>query len=994
MRHAQTIALARSLLTEGRGREVARMLEPLISPLPEDPTAAEPSQYVMRALLARVRLLRQGAVEAVRMLLGPLAELKVRERLSAELRAEIALWLGWRYAWPEATDNDPARAFNLFVEAERYFTDELRFSGRCWAHIGQALAYLTIDEYSLALQALDEAARLKERLPDLEADAWICDLRVQSYILTGRYRAAQRQLEQLAGLLEQLREPLLQGRAAAYRALLEQAQGGSPATILEAAEAAEAWLGGPEPAYLCWHARSCWLAALRRQGQWAEAHRLAQRWLATGTGPAAHPVLLEVAQLALLQEEAVRCAELSAQVLTVPCPVHPRLYAARAALLEGQRYLHAGQHERAHEWAERAHQIAHELQLEPLMLEALLLQARIALASGETTQAASYLHQAETFSDYFSLLPWAAHRFWLLAELACAEGRRDEARVQYVQALSAFSLLTDAYHTARLQLEVARLTQDFDPAQARALLEAAAQVFGQLGVETLRQEAQKTLRALPHHPALPPHVPEAQLGAALAHAALSVDLVAETWLQVLEQLWPGHWLAVYRYLPGTGWQALQQHGDPPAALTFPEPDQTECYTPQVAWLCLRPLPGIAFFMAVGLTPPEQEAWQAVRERLKPWLPVVMLAFEHALLRANRLGEAGNGLAIEAAELPSPLPELVYASPALRALIGQVYRIRSSHSPVLITGESGTGKELIARAVHATSDRRNAPFVAFNCANVPPELLDSHLFGHEKGAFTGALQANPGVIRAAEGGSLFLDEVGDLPLEVQPKLLRFLQEGEIFPIGARRPLRVNVRVIAATHQNLEELVSRGAFREDLYYRLNVIPLHVPPLRERREDIPVLVRHFLNILRPPGAPAVSITASAMEALLRYNWPGNVRQLRNEIERALAFVASEPAPLIDLKDLSPAVRQTLMEVPARPTIPPRPVPMPETSQPLEAVLAGTEKALIERVLAEHHGRISAAARALGLTRQGLYKKMKRLGIDPARFHQTAVANATASA
>ncbi|GBD02271.1 Nitrogen assimilation regulatory protein [bacterium HR18] len=994
MRHAQTIALARSLLAEGRSREVARMLEPLISPLPENPAAAEPSQYVMRALLARVRLLRQGAVEAARVLLGPLADLPVRERLSPELRAEIALWLGWRYAWPDASDSDPARAFNLFVEAERHFTDELRLSGHLWVRIGQALAYLTIDEYSLALQALDEAAALKERLPDLEADVWIHDLRVQSYVLTGRYRAAQRHLEQLTGLVEQLREPLLQGRAAAYRALLEQARGGSPATTLEAAEAAEAWLGGPEPTYLCWQARSCWLATLRRTGQWTEAHHLAQRWLATSAGPAAHPVRLEAAQLALLQEDAARSADLIAQVLTVPCPTHPRLYAARAALLESQRYLQSKQPERAREWAERAYQAAHELRLEPLILEALLLQARIALASGNAKQAQSFLHQAETFGDYFSLLPWAAHRFWLLAELARAEARKDEARVQYVQALSAFSLLTDRYHTARLQLEVARLTQDFDPAQARALLEAAAQVFAQLGVETARQEAQNTLLALPHHPIFAVHTPEAQFGAALAHAALSVDLVAETWLQVLEQLWPGRWLAVYRYLPGTGWQALQHHGELPATLTFPHPDQATYYTQQAAWLRLRPLPGVAFFTAAAVTPEERAAWQTLLERLKPWLPVVTLAFEHALLRANRLGEAGNGHAPETAELPSPLPELVYASSALRALIGQIYRIRSSHSPVLITGESGTGKELIARAIHATSDRRHAPFVAFNCANVPPELIDSHLFGHEKGAFTGALQANPGVIRAAEGGTLFLDEIGDLPLEVQPKLLRFLQEGEIFPLGARRPLRVNVRVIAATHQNLEELVRRGAFREDLYYRLNVIPLHVPPLRERREDIPVLVRHFLNTLRPPGAPAASITARAMEALLRYNWPGNVRQLRNEIERALAFVASEPAPLIDLKDLSPTVQQTLTDTPAHLPILSRQTPTLEAGQPLEAVLAGTEKALIERVLAEHRGRISAAARSLGLTRQGLYKKMKRLGINPARFQQTAVPNATASA
>jgi len=979
VRHTQTIALARSLLAEGRSGEVARMLEPLIEPLPSDPAAADASQYLLRALLARVRLLRQDDVSGTHRLLQPLDAPALRERLAPAVRAEVALWLGWLHAWPENREADRARAFNLLAEAERFFQQELNTAGRCWVRIGRALAYLSIDEYELALQALDEAASLKERLPDVQADGWIQDLRVWAALLTGRYRRAEHDLDRLQTLAERLSDTLLQGHAAVYRALLEQARGGAATAILEAADTAEALLSGlmSPPHLLAW-ARATRLATLRRQGAWNEIDRLLQRWLSDTPREMQPPLLLEGAELALLREDLDTCELLLEQALTTPAPVQARLLATRAALLQARHFLARSQPARAREWAERAYRTAQELGLEPLALEALLVLARIALAEGTLSQAQTYLQQAETFGNYFSLLPWAARRFWLLGERLEAEGQPDEARAHYVQALSAYSLLGDRYHTARLQLAVARLVRTGDPSQARALLEAAAQTFDVLGVATLRQTARRMLQQLPRQTAPVETTPEAQLGHALARAALSVELVAEAWLQVLRQLWPDRWLAVFQHMPEGDWRAVRSHGTTPASLTFPSPEQSEAFLNGVAWLRLRPMPGPAFFMAARVSETERADWEAVVARLRPWLPVVVLALDHALLRARQFGELANGHASEET-LPSPLEDFVYASPAMRALVNQIYRVRSSHSPVLITGESGTGKELIARAVHATSDRRDAPFIAFNCANVPPELIDSHLFGHEKGAFTGATQANPGVIRAADGGTLFLDEIGDLPLEVQPKLLRFLQEGEIFPLGARRPVRVNVRVIAATHRDLEALVRAGKFREDLYYRLNVIPLHVPPLRERREDIPVLVRHFLNTLRPPGAPAVSITSRAMEALMRYDWPGNVRQLRNEIERALVFVASEPVPTIDLKDLSPAVQRALRDEPARPVR-----TALDSSQPLDAVLADTEKALIEQVLAENRGRISAAARALGLTRQGLYKKMKRLGIDPARFQR----------
>jgi hypothetical protein len=232
-----------------------------------------------------------------------------------------------------------------------------------------------------------------------------------------------------------------------------------------------------------------------------------------------------------------------------------------------------------------------------------------------------------------------------------------------------------------------------------------------------------------------------------------------------------------------------------------------------------------------------------------------------------------------------LPGFVAASPGMRRLRSELTRLAASRATVIITGESGSGKELVARAIHDLSDRAGQSYVAFNCATVPRDLFEGQLFGYRRGAFTGAHADQPGVIRAASGGTLFLDELGELPLDIQPKLLRFLENGEVFPLGGQRPVRVDVRVLAATHRDLASLVRDGKFREDLYYRLQVVPVHVPPLRERREDIPVLARHFVRQLARSGEPPV-LSPDAMSALVAHDWPGNVRELRNVIERALAL------------------------------------------------------------------------------------------------------------
>ncbi|MGE0131022.1 MAG: sigma 54-interacting transcriptional regulator, partial [Blastocatellales bacterium] len=236
-----------------------------------------------------------------------------------------------------------------------------------------------------------------------------------------------------------------------------------------------------------------------------------------------------------------------------------------------------------------------------------------------------------------------------------------------------------------------------------------------------------------------------------------------------------------------------------------------------------------------------------------------------------------------------LPDLIICSESIKKALEKIARMGGSDAPVLITGETGTGKELFARAVHLMSARHHQPFIPFNCAAISRELAESHLFGHRRGSFTGALTDNQGVIRAAEGGTLFLDEIGEMSPELQPKLLRFLQEGEIHPVGEARPIKAKVRVVAATNRDLAAEVATGRFRADLFYRLDILNIHLPPLRSDRERIKPLIAYYFDLyLRQAGRHELQFSAGAVEALYRYDWPGNVRELSSEMQRLVLYAA----------------------------------------------------------------------------------------------------------
>jgi two-component system nitrogen regulation response regulator GlnG len=411
----------------------------------------------------------------------------------------------------------------------------------------------------------------------------------------------------------------------------------------------------------------------------------------------------------------------------------------------------------------------------------------------------------------------------------------------------------------------------------------------------------------------------------------------------------------------------------------------------------------------------------IRQR-RPALPVIMMSAQNTLLTAVRATERGafdylpkpfdlahlvtmvkRALALprsagfvheEPIRIEEQLP-IIGRSPAMQEIYRVVARLVGADLTVMINGESGTGKELVAQAIHDYGKRRSGPFVAVNMAAIPRELIESELFGHEKGSFTGANARKVGRFEQAEGGTLFLDEIGDMPLEAQTRLLRVLQSGEFMPVGGRVPIKADLRIVAATHRDLRQLVGQGLFREDLFYRLNVVPIRLPPLRERGEDIPALVQHFLLRARLEGLPPKAIEPDAMARLKTYAWPGNVRELENMVRRLAVLYAQETigAEVIEaeLREAAPPVVDSAEEGDGRRLA-------DSIAQHLDLVfdqhdgrlpsaglhgriLREVERPLIVRVLEATRGNQIKAAALLGVNRNTLRKKIRELDIEVMR-------------
>jgi two-component system response regulator AtoC len=351
---------------------------------------------------------------------------------------------------------------------------------------------------------------------------------------------------------------------------------------------------------------------------------------------------------------------------------------------------------------------------------------------------------------------------------------------------------------------------------------------------------------------------------------------------------------------------------------------------------------------------------------KPFAPLDELRlFLRRMADKVRLVEENQYLR-ERSETETAVHGIIGNSVGIQHVLRLISRLKDTRTPVLISGESGTGKELVARALHYRGTLAKRPFVAVDCGSLVPTLIESELFGYEKGAFTGALRSKQGLLQSADTGTIFLDEVGELPLEMQAKILRFLQEKEVRPVGSNQKVKVDVRIMAATNRDLETEYKKGTFRKDLYFRLNVVTIHLPPLRERRSDIPILANWFLERLAP-GRDA-SVSGAAMKALLAYDWPGNVRELENCLERAVALGDQR---LIDLSDLPPSIARA--EVPEKAAR----FEIAASADPTTTDLEDIERATIQRVFVQVNGDKALAGKMLGISRATLYRKLKRYNI-----------------
>jgi DNA-binding NtrC family response regulator/tetratricopeptide (TPR) repeat protein len=558
-------------------------------------------------------------------------------------------------------------------------------------------------------------------------------------------------------------------------------------------------------------------------------------------------------------------------------------------------------------------------------------------------------------------------------------GRSSDAYHDFAQSVNVFELLGERYQAALSQLALGRLAVAARAvASAERHLEHAASTFRALGAacdleELARVRIQLDGAAAEHATTSAVDADDAVIRRLVDASVLSDLLARETATSLVEATQAD--AAVIFVIPAVGEVRVVATAGCDAgvarALARAAAQGNSAYGEGL--LLTEPLgrdhDGPRFCTVVSA----RRLTDAAARRFRMFNAVAKQGFELSAARDRR----GQRIEQDGARSLEPLlPGFICASSAMNRVADQIQRLQGHNLTVLITGESGTGKDLVARAIHVGSPRSAAMFLPYNCTTTQRDLADSQLFGHRRGSFTGAITDQQGLIRTAAGGTLFLDEIGDLPLDIQPKLLRFLEQGEVMPVGETRPQAVDVRVLAATNADLEQRVQEGKFREDLYHRLNVIRIHVPPLRERREEIPHLSTFFLReACERLGRPDVHLSSVTLDLFDRYWWPGNVRQLRNEVQRAVAM--SRPGGTIEPDHLSP----DLTALPSASGPPPTATAVRSTAvRHLATAIEEIERELIGTALRKTSGNISETARVLGLTRRGLYLKMRRLGLDDA--------------
>lgn len=725
-------------------------------------------------------------------------------------------------------------------------------------------------------------------------------------------------------------------------------------------------------------------------GQWDRAQEALERALSLAKevderGAKVPMILDSLGELHMLRGDLDTAKEYLTQAVALATDNGNKWYAAQALRTLGRCCLAIEDPATALAKAKEALALAEQIGDRQAICESRLIAAEAHLQMAKFDDCATELQRvSEATTDSATDLSFTGESHRLNGMLNMVRGDASAAAQHFGSSVSIFDMLGDRYRAARAHLELGRAYTKILPERAGEHLSRALNTFRELGAKIDLARAEEELKDLAR--ATPERSQEQSaltqlLTLRLAEAVASRELLLRELAAVMRQETGAQRVIITERGEHQEPRVVVAMGCTPAdsvkiavdidALRDDAERQKYSRKHDVELIVLKSsnAPPALMYLA-----PRNRSTLPKGIALEPLLRVVELGMDVCALRAGASKSGGHENADELAGT-SLMPGFIHSSPAMTQLVEEVHKIRSSDVTVLVTGESGTGKELVARAIHAISSRRAKVFVPFNCTAVPKELSEGYLFGYRRGAFTGAVSDSQGVIRTAAGGTLFLDEVGDLPLDVQPKLLRFLQEGEIQPLGEQRPSKVDVRIIAATNTDLEEMVAQGRFREDLYYRLNVIRLRVPPLRERRSEIPTIVNYYVNHYSAKfGRKDIQITPQAVDLLMVSDWPGNVRQLCNEIQRTVA--RAEDGAVITPEQLSPELKRT-----SSPTAPSAAsiAAMPSSSNlqstgTLAEALAEVERRMIADALRRHGGNISRAARELGLTRRGLYLKLER--------------------
>ena len=970
----------RLLLDQGLSSEVSSRITSLMADARQDESLLAQARCLLSMALEMQGRYRES-LEAVQMYEAPEAQARLDAEALAGLRVQIGLAHNYTGDHPKAI-----ALLNVALQRESESGSDAQL-GAIYAAL--ARVYRSISEYTIARDHSQKALEHFRRTGDWRglAEAYFGIAFADVY--EGHYEAALENFEQAAKLVGEHPAPYLLGKIYASMAgacwFLKRPQEG-----IGYLEKAISYYERTEHKASATDGYNNLGINLILVGDWQRAQAALERALSLATEiderAARVPMVLDsLGELHMLRGDLAEAQSYLQRAVALATDNGNKWYAGQAMRTLGRCHLALDDAPEALALGTEALSLAERIGDRQAICESRLLLAESYLHCGQAKDCAAELQKVTAeITDSTTDLGFAGEAQRLHGQLTLAQDDAERAAQHFARSLSIFDILGDRYRSARAHYELGRAYALTQPSRAAEHLARAVHIFRELGARLDLARAEETLAALDRNTPKPHQERSALtqlLTLRLAEAVASRELLLRELAAVIHQETKAHRVVIVE--PGEGAQnrVVVAHGCTNSESTLiaggldqlQSSDDREAFElkhdASVIQLQATNAPPATLFVA-----PRASATLPDAVSIESLLRVVELGMDVCALRA-RTHEGRGTQQQDTMAGASLMPGFIHSSPAMTRLVEEVHKIRSSDVTVLVTGESGTGKELVARAIHAISSRRAKVFVPFNCTAVPKELSDAYLFGYRRGAFTGAMADSPGVIRTAAGGTLFLDEIGDLPLDVQPKLLRFLQEGEIQTLGEQRPTKVDVRIIAATNTDLETMVADGRFREDLYYRLNVIRLRVPPLRERRSEIPTIVNYYINHYATKfNRRDIQITPQAVDLLMVFDWPGNVRQLTNEIQRIVA--RAEDGTLITPDHLSPELKRTSASIsPSSPVTSISTIASaPGQNLTLADAMADLERRMIAEALRKHGGNISRAARELGLTRRGLYLKLGR--------------------